>query len=54
MGLVGQVVSALKRQNIQGLTKTYITVPLASVVEKHNFKDRATAENIILKMVNLR
>lgn len=51
MGLVGQVVSALKRQNIQRLTKTYLTVPLSTVTEKHNFKDQATTGAYLLKMV---
>eukprot|EP01127_Copromyxa_protea_P001246 TRINITY_DN11287_c0_g1_i1.p1 TRINITY_DN11287_c0_g1~~TRINITY_DN11287_c0_g1_i1.p1 ORF type:complete len:436 (-),score=83.85 TRINITY_DN11287_c0_g1_i1:92-1378(-) len=51
MGLVGQVVSALKRQNIQRLTKTYITVPLSTVVEKHQFQDRAAAEHQLRKMI---
>lgn len=51
MGLVCQVVSALKRQNIQRLTKTYLTVPLASVAEKHGFKDKAAVEAQLLRMV---
>lgn len=51
MGLVGQVISALRRQNIQRLTKTYVTVPLATVAEKHNFKEVAAAEEQLLKMV---
>jgi len=51
MGLVGHVMSALKRQNIQRLTKTYLTVSVDTVVEKFKFKDAAEVEFLLLNMI---
>lgn len=51
MGLITQVIAALKTQNILRLTKTYTTVYLSAIAEKHHFKNEEEAEHHILKMV---
>jgi len=51
MGLVGQCIQALYRQNIQRLTKTYLTLSFDNIAERIGLKDAAEAERRILNMI---
>eukprot|EP01126_Amoeba_proteus_P049438 TRINITY_DN5781_c0_g1_i3.p1 TRINITY_DN5781_c0_g1~~TRINITY_DN5781_c0_g1_i3.p1 ORF type:complete len:447 (-),score=59.47 TRINITY_DN5781_c0_g1_i3:264-1604(-) len=51
LGLVGQVLSALKHQNVQRLTKTYVTVTLPFLVSLKAGESLSEAQTMILKMI---
>lgn len=52
MGLVSQVITSLRDQNVQRLSGTYLTVMLPKVVESIGFKDEEEAEQYILRMIH--
>jgi len=51
MGLVKQAIQALTRQNIQRLTKTYLTLSLANISEQVNLSNAAETERKVFKMI---
>jgi len=51
LGLVKQAIQALNRQNIQRLTKTYITLSLQSITEQTNLPDVNETERRVFLMI---
>jgi len=51
MGLVKQVIQALYRQNIQRLTKTYITLSLQNITEQVNLPNADETERRVFRMI---
>jgi len=51
MGLVKQVIQALNRQNIQRLTKTYITLSLQNMTEQVNLPNAEETERRVFRMI---
>jgi len=51
MGLVKQAIQALVEQNIQRLTKTYLTLSLADIAGKVGLQGVAEVEKRVLKMI---
>lgn len=51
MGLVKQTIQALYRQNIQRLTKTYITLSLQNITEQVNLPNPDETERRVFRMI---
>jgi COP9 signalosome complex subunit 3 len=51
MGLVKQAIQAMVEQNIQRLTKTYITLSLNDIAQQVNLANAAEVEKRVLKMI---
>jgi len=51
LGLVKQAIQALYRQNIQRLTKTYITLSLQSITEQTSLPNVAETERRVFQMI---
>jgi len=52
MGLVKQTIQALYRQNIQRLTKTYITLSLQNITEQVNLPNPDETERRVFRMIH--
>jgi len=51
LGLVKQAIQALARQNIQRLTKTYLTLSLANIADQVSLPNPAETERKVFKMI---
>lgn len=52
LGLVKQAIEALKSQNIQRLTKTYITLSFDDIATKASLENNAEVESRVFNMVS--